>query len=176
MINPDIDWKKRKLTYRTIVSHISSRHPKNVPNPCPYQVQGSVVKVPLMVGAQAFMKATKNGNMFAIYVISTSQLVQEPTKLPIEYEEYRECLRRRTLIHFFNIDLMIVASNSKKVRNLPLVQSTASPKTSLPHCEITLMKISRRTSFDIPTHLLELLSYLSRRETTPFECAWTIVD
>ncbi len=36
MINPDIDWKKRKLTYRTMVSHISSRHPINVPNPCPY--------------------------------------------------------------------------------------------------------------------------------------------
>jgi len=35
MINPDIDWKKKKLTYRTIVSHISSRHPRNVPNPCP---------------------------------------------------------------------------------------------------------------------------------------------
>ncbi len=51
MINPDIDWKKRKLTYRTIVSHISSRHPRNVPNPCPYQVQGSAVEVPLMVGA-----------------------------------------------------------------------------------------------------------------------------
>ncbi len=51
MINPDIDWKKRKLTYQTIVSHISSKHPRNVPNPCPYQVQGSAVKVPLMVGA-----------------------------------------------------------------------------------------------------------------------------
>ncbi len=51
MINPDIDWKKRKLTYQTIVSHISSRHPRNAPNPCPYQVQRSAVEVPLMVGA-----------------------------------------------------------------------------------------------------------------------------
>ncbi len=88
MINLDIDWKKRKLTYRTIVSHISSKHLRNVPNPCPYQVQGSVVKVPLMVNARAFMRAAKNGNMFAIYAILTSQLVQEPTKLPTEYEEY----------------------------------------------------------------------------------------
>jgi hypothetical protein len=46
MINPDIDWKKRKLTYQTIVFHISSRHPKNVPNMCPYRVQGSTIKVP----------------------------------------------------------------------------------------------------------------------------------
>jgi hypothetical protein len=88
----------------------------------------------------------------------------------------KTCLRRRTLIHFLSIDVMIVASNSKKVHNLPLVQSTASPRTSLPHCEITLMKISQRTSFDIPSHLLELLSYLSRRKTAPFGCAWTIVD
>jgi len=86
------------------------------------------------------------------------------------------CLRRRTLIHFLSIDLMIMASNSKKVRNLLLVQSTASPRTSLSHYEITLMKILQRTSFDIPSHLLELLSYLSRRKTAPFICAWTIVD
>ncbi len=87
MINPNINWKKRKLTYRTIVSHISSRHPRNVPNLCPYQVQGSVVEVPLMVGARAFMRAAKNGNMFAIYAIPTSQPIQEPTKLSAKYEE-----------------------------------------------------------------------------------------
>jgi len=95
MINPDIDWKKRKLTYRTIVSHISSIHPRNVLNPCPYQVQGSAVKVPLMVGARAFMRAAKNGNMFTIYAISTSQLVQKPTKLPAEYEEYRDVFEKK---------------------------------------------------------------------------------
>jgi hypothetical protein len=95
MINPNIDWKKRKLTYRTIVSHISSRHPRNVPNPCPYQVQGSAVEVPLMVGARAFMRVAKNGNMFAIYAISTSQLVQEPTKLPTKYEEYRDVFEKK---------------------------------------------------------------------------------
>jgi hypothetical protein len=95
MINPDIDWKKRKLTYRTIVSHISSRHLRNVPNPCPYQVQGSAVEVPLMVGARAFMKAAKNGNMFAIYAIPTSQPVQEPTKLPAKYEEYRDVFEKK---------------------------------------------------------------------------------
>lgn len=95
MINPDIDWKKRKLTYRTIVSHISSRHLRNVPNPCPYQVQGSAVEVPLMVGARAFMRAAKNGNMFAIYAIPTSQPVQEPTKLPAKYEEYRDVFEKK---------------------------------------------------------------------------------
>jgi hypothetical protein len=72
MINPDIDWKKRKLTYRTIVSDILSRHLRNVPNPCPYQVLGSAVEVPLMVDARAFMRAAKNGNMFTIYAIPTS--------------------------------------------------------------------------------------------------------
>ncbi len=95
MINTDIDWKKRKLTYRTIVSHISSRHPRNVPNPCPYQVQGSTIEVLLMVSARAFMRAAKNGNMFAIYAISTSQPVQEPTKLPAEYEEYRDVFEKK---------------------------------------------------------------------------------
>ncbi len=94
-INLDIDWKKRKLTYRTIVSHVSSKHPINVANPCPYQVQGSTVKVPLMVGARAFMRAGKNGNMFEIYAIPTSQPVQEPTKLPAEYEEYRDVFEKK---------------------------------------------------------------------------------
>ncbi len=96
-INPDIDWKKRKLTYRTIVSHVSSKHPRNVANPCPYQVHGSAVKVPLMVGARAFMRAAKNGNMFAIYAIPTSQPVQEPTKLPAEYEEYRDVFEKKNV-------------------------------------------------------------------------------
>jgi len=94
-INPDIDWKKRKLTYRTIASHVSSRHPRNVPNPYPYQVQGSAVKVPLIVSARAFMRAAKNGNMFAIHAISTSQPVQEPTKLPVEYEEYWDVFEKK---------------------------------------------------------------------------------
>jgi len=95
IINSYIDWKKQKLTYRTIVSHISSRHPRNVPNMCPYQVQGSTFKVPLMVGARAFMRAAKNGNMFAIYAIPTSQPVQEPTKLPSKYEEYRDVFEKK---------------------------------------------------------------------------------
>ncbi len=95
MINPDIDWKKRKITYRTIVSHISSRHPRNIPNPSPYQVQGSKVKVPLMVGARAFIRAAKKGSMFAIYATPISQPVQEPTKLPAKYEEYRDVFEKK---------------------------------------------------------------------------------
>jgi hypothetical protein len=62
---------------------------------CPYQVQGSAVEVPLMVGAQAFMRATKNGNMFAIYAIPTSQPFQEPTKLLAKYEEYRDMFEKK---------------------------------------------------------------------------------
>jgi len=48
-----------------------------------------------MVSARAFMRAAKNGNMFAIYAILTSQLVQEPTKLPTEYEEYRDVFEKK---------------------------------------------------------------------------------
>jgi len=43
------------------------------------------------------MKATKNGNMFAIYAILTSQTVQEPTKLPAEYEEYRDVFEKKNV-------------------------------------------------------------------------------
>jgi len=48
-----------------------------------------------MVGARAFMRAAKNGNMFVIYAIPTSQPVQEPTKLPAEYEEYRDMFEKK---------------------------------------------------------------------------------
>jgi hypothetical protein len=41
------------------------------------------------------MRAAKNGNMFAIYAILTSQHVQEPTKLPVEYEEYRDVFEKK---------------------------------------------------------------------------------
>jgi hypothetical protein len=50
-----------------------------------------------MVGARAFMRAAKNGNMFAIYAIPTSQPVQEPTKLPAEYEEYRDVFEKKNV-------------------------------------------------------------------------------
>jgi hypothetical protein len=50
-----------------------------------------------MVGARAFTKAAKNGNMFAIYAIPTSQPVQEPTKLPAEYEEYRNVFEKKNV-------------------------------------------------------------------------------
>jgi len=48
-----------------------------------------------MVGARAFMRAAKNGNMFAIYAIPTSQPIQEPTKLPAKYEEYRDVFEKK---------------------------------------------------------------------------------
>ncbi len=168
--------EKTKLTYRTIVSHILSRHPRNVPNPCPYQVQGFAVEVPLMVGARAFMRAAKNGNMFAIYAIPTSQPIQKPTKLPAKYEEYRDVFEKKntnTLPQHRPYDCGIELQEDAQ---LPLVQSIVSPITNLLHYEITLMKISRRTSFNIPSHLLELLSCLSRKKTAPFGCAWIIVD
>jgi hypothetical protein len=48
-----------------------------------------------MVDARAFIRAAKNGNMFAIYAIPTSQPVQKPTKLPAEYEEYRNVFEKK---------------------------------------------------------------------------------
>jgi hypothetical protein len=48
-----------------------------------------------MVSARAFMRAAKNGNMFAIYAIPTSQPIQEPTKLPTKYEEYRDVFEKK---------------------------------------------------------------------------------
>lgn len=66
MVNPDIDWKNRRLTYPTVVSHIPFKHPKNSPNVYPQQIQQSEVKVPLMVGARAFMKAAKNLSLIHI--------------------------------------------------------------------------------------------------------------
>ena len=51
MVNPEIDWKKRELVYRTVASHNPVERPRNNPKSCPYQVQASEVKVPLMVGA-----------------------------------------------------------------------------------------------------------------------------
>jgi len=167
--------EKRKITYRTIASHISSRHPRNISKPCSYQAQGSKVKVPLIVGARAFMRAAKNGNVFAIYATPTREPVQGLTKLPTQYDGYRDVFEKKTPIRFPNIDLMIVVSNFKKVRNPHLVQSIAFPRTNLRHCESILMKISQRTSFDTPSHLPELLSYLLRRRTVPCGCVWTIV-
>jgi hypothetical protein len=41
------------------------------------------------------MKAAKNGNMFAIYAILTSQPVRKPTKIPTKYEEYRDMFEKK---------------------------------------------------------------------------------
>lgn len=95
LINPDIDWKKRKITYQTLVSHIFSIHPKNSSNPSSYLAQESDVKVLLMVDARAFMKAAKNGRAFAIYAISTFEPDQGSTKLPTQYEEYRDMFEEK---------------------------------------------------------------------------------
>jgi len=50
-----------------------------------------------MVSARAFMRAAKNGNMFAIYAISTSQPIQEPTKLLAKYEEYWDVFEKKNV-------------------------------------------------------------------------------
>lgn len=47
---------------------------------------------------------------------------------------------------------MIATSNLKNVCNLLLIQSFASLRTSLQHCDIILMKIWRKTSLNILNH------------------------
>jgi hypothetical protein len=49
-----------------------------------------------MVGARAFMRVAKNGNMFVIYAIPTSQPIQEPTKLLAQYE-YRNVFEKKNV-------------------------------------------------------------------------------
>lgn len=66
MINEDVDGKKNKLTYKTIVSHILSRITIHVTNPYPHRVQKSKIKVMLMFGAQTFTKVAKNGNKLQV--------------------------------------------------------------------------------------------------------------
>ena len=95
MVNPEIDWKKRELVYRTVASHNPVERPRNNPKSCPYQVQASEVKVPLMVGARAFMRAAKDGNMFAIYAIPLPLPAQGPAKLPAQYEEFRDVFEKK---------------------------------------------------------------------------------
>jgi hypothetical protein len=41
------------------------------------------------------MRAAKNGNMFAIYAIPTSQPVKKPTKFLTKYEEYRDVFEKK---------------------------------------------------------------------------------
>ncbi|OAE30700.1 hypothetical protein AXG93_402s1130 [Marchantia polymorpha subsp. ruderalis] len=48
-----------------------------------------------MVDARAFMKAAKNGRAFAIYAISTFEPDQGSTKLPTQYEEYRDMFEEK---------------------------------------------------------------------------------
>ena len=95
MVNPDIDWKKQKLTYSAVVSHKLLEHPRNNPKSCRYQAQGSEIKVPLMVGARAFMRAAKNGKTFAIYATPLPSPTQGPAKLPAQYEEFQDVFEKK---------------------------------------------------------------------------------
>ena len=54
------------------------------PNPKPYQVKTSKVKLSMIVGARAFMKAAKNGVVFAIYATPIATPVQTTFELPAQ--------------------------------------------------------------------------------------------
>ena len=84
-------------------------------------------------------------------------------------------LRRRIRIYYLNINHTTTELISKKVPNLHLVQSIVFHKTSLLHYGSIWTRISRRISFDIRNPRQELLSFLCRRKTVHFECAWIIV-
>jgi len=65
---------------------------------------------------------------------------------------------------------MIAQLTWKRVHNPHLDPFTTYHKMKLQHSKNTLMKTSKKVSFDIPNLELLLRSCLSRRRMDPFEC------
>lgn len=94
--NPDIDWNTRKLTFQSNSS--TSPHSIDIPDQAVlgrHRTRVSKTPVPLMVGARTFMKAAKQGTMFAIYAIPVAESIHRTNSLPIQYEEYQDVFEKK---------------------------------------------------------------------------------
>ncbi len=79
-------------------------------------------------------------------------------------------LKRLLLTPYKNIDNMIARLTWKRVHNPHLDPFTPYHKMKLQRSKNSLMKTSKKVSFDIPNLQLLLRSCLSRRRMDPFEC------
>jgi hypothetical protein len=84
-----------------------------------------------MVGAQAFMHATKQGTSFAIYAIKIQENSKPCTRIPIQYQDFMNVFEKKMLIYSQSIDHMIVILIYKKELNLHLDQFTIYQKMNL---------------------------------------------
>jgi hypothetical protein len=91
-------------------------------------------------------------------------------KFRLNTKATRMYLKRWMLTPYKNIDHMIARLTWKTVHNPHLDPFTTYHKMNLQHSEYTLMKTSKKVSFDIPNWQLLLWSCLSRRRMDPFEC------
>jgi hypothetical protein len=48
-----------------------------------------------MVGAQAFMRAAKQGTSFAIYAISIQENSKPCTQIPIQYQDFMDIFEKK---------------------------------------------------------------------------------
>jgi hypothetical protein len=107
--NPNIDWNTQKLTFQSnsldtpivigpLSTNVSSSHSsKNSKEP---PVKASRAQLPLSIGARAFIRFAKKGNIFAIYATPMPKQAQNLAQLPTQYKEYQDAFEKK------NIDIL----------------------------------------------------------------------
>ncbi|MGL5494987.1 MAG: retropepsin-like aspartic protease, partial [Collinsella sp.] len=77
--NPQIDWSSRSINFPAKVK-------------APERIN---LKKPLLVGARAFMKAAKEGSIFAIYATPISEPSHGTSRLPHQYAAYQDVFEKK---------------------------------------------------------------------------------
>ena len=75
--NPSIDWRLRKMTF-------PKKRSKDIPG------RNSRIEKSLIIGARAFIRASKGGTPFVVYATPTSGEKTSTTSIPEQYKEFED--------------------------------------------------------------------------------------
>jgi hypothetical protein len=173
--NPKIDWKGRKLIFEyghstieqaTFESCSQGKNQKIINLRKEVKVRKNQSKFgikgirPLIVGARAFLRATKEGTSFAIYATPIKEDCKSSVKLPTQYEDFIDIFEKKKLTCYQIIDLMIVLLICNMELSLLLDQFIIYQKMNLLNYVSILTKTLVKNLFDTQSHQLGHLYYL----------------
>ena len=96
--NPDIDWKKRRIEFKLEKIESPNMQKLGSPSHLKPKVYQSIVTSKtsiLMIGARAFVKATRQGATYMIYANSIIESNEKSSGLPDQYKEYQDDFEKK---------------------------------------------------------------------------------
>ena len=135
----------------------------------------SIIQIPLVVGARAFIQATKKGTILAISATPIMGSVNGLEALSICYKKYQDVFEKKNLDRLRQYRPYNCATDLQESNQLPFGPIFNLSLNELGALQEYLEENLLKISFDISSFWQAHLSFLLRKKMVHFKCLLTIV-